>query len=141
MSGVYMDFAPAWQEGKIVIVATLAEGPSAGCKVACVAVRGEILSGIRGARENLRRPGFLGNLRSAMKHYIAGGMAGRDVDAERNFMNDIAIMASLKAATGDESLLNESGLFSVLIAISEDAALPWHQRGLLEPGGITGMVQ
>ena len=136
-----MVFYRYWKDGKIVIIGRLAEGPMAGQQVACVTDRGNFIRGVREAKDALNRPQFLASLRASIKAQIAKGTASLIPGTSNDFMNDLGVMMACKVATGDESLLNDSGLFSLMIAIDPDTKAPWHRRGLLAPGEPTGMVE
>jgi hypothetical protein len=125
----------AWRDGKIVIIATLAEGPNAGGEVMCITKRTDVNSGIRRVRRKdlHRNAHFMESVRTAIRAAVRKGISSLSPSNDQDFMNDLCVLMSVKCVAG-ESALDGSGLFSLLMAVNPDESVPWTRRGLLAPG-------
>ena len=123
----------AWNEGRIVIIATLGDGPDAGKQTLCITPRSELLGGIERARRGKlwRDQHFMDSLRGALSARIGCGIMGLNSSNDADFMGDLAVMMAIKIAGGWEQALDGSGLFSLLIIVSPDESLSWERRGFL----------
>jgi len=132
----------AWNEGRVVILATLAEGPNAGMQVICATGRSELKSSIKRVQRGKmwRDQHFMDSLRGAIRAQILRGVAKLDRTNDQDFMGDLAIMMAVKLGGGGEKALDDTGLFSLLLAVSEDQALPWMRRGFLSAGDLRAVV-
>lgn len=127
------DFRPFWTADKVVILATFGEGPHTGTQVACATPRVSLRGHVRRAknRQSWRDPHFMHSLSSAILSQVHRGVAQLMSATDKDFMGDLAILMGVKFAGGGEEVLAGAGLFSILLAVSEDATLPWDQRGFL----------
>lgn len=140
-SPAFILFQSAWHAGKIVIVGTLAEGPDAGGQVVCLVKRETMLRDIDKVRARLSRfPGFLDSVRAAIKAEAAKGVSRLTPKTDKHLMADLAIMMCAKLMIGDESPLEQSGLFSLMIAVSPEDHFPWDRRGFLS-APTAGVIQ
>jgi hypothetical protein len=131
MSETDPQFYSAWRSGKLVIIGTIGEGPDAGGAVICVTPRADFLSHCDRARISLAKyPGFLHRVRGAIRREILRGVSRLTPQNDKNLMDDLAIMMAVKLAMG-ESAINESGLFSLMLAIDNDGSRPWDERGFM----------
>lgn len=122
----------AWTAGKIVIVATLADGPSAGGSVMCCTPRENMRVGIKKAHGAMHKSGFRHSLVTAIRQQVQRGVGDLAPANDQDFMDDLVILACVKLARGgDDGVLDGTGLFSLLLAVSPDTSAPWFQRGLL----------
>jgi hypothetical protein len=128
--------AEIWASGRVAVIATLAEGPNAGYQVVCALKRQDLRAGVRKANWSRKWEDghFMDSLRGAVRGQIMRGIAQLTPETDQNFMGDLAILISLKIASSDEGVLDRTGLFSLFLAVSEDATQPWTKRGFLSSG-------
>lgn len=133
----------AWAEGKLIILATLAEGPNAGHQVVCVASRSGLKRGIKRSVAKLSwlDRGFMHSLSSAIQAEVRRGITHLNSTNDQNFMDDLTIMMAVRLASRSESVLDGSGLFSLFLAVNPDESAPWTNRGLLSAADIHAPIQ
>ena len=126
----FRQFRQAWQDGKLVILGTLAEGPNAGGNVVCVTPRDGFVRGIKRCRAYRSDRGFIDSVRSAIRSEVLRGLDRLNPTNAKNLMDDLTIMMALKLNAG-ESVLDGSGLFSLALLVDQDGTRPWNQRGFV----------
>lgn len=120
----------SWRDGKIIIMATMAEGPDAGKQVVCITPRSKFRDSLPRISRNLRDRDFCDSVRAAIRDQVSRGMSKLQSSNDRDFMDDIAILMAMKLVAG-ENIVNGSGLFTVMILVNQDESLPWHKRGFV----------
>lgn len=120
----------AWRDGKIIIMATMAEGPDAGRQVVCITPRKAFRDSIPRTMANARDASFRESVQSAIRAQVMKGMTSLNVSNDHDVMNDIAILMAMKLGHG-ENIVNGSGLFTVVVLVNEDESLPWFKRGFV----------
>lgn len=133
--GHMASLAAFWDAGKIVICATLQEGPQASGQILCATDRLNFRASIRHLQRRAT-DALLADIASEIHAQVLKGVAGLTLETDKQFMDNIAALMAFKLAAGDEAVLDGSGLFSLVLAVSPDAAAPWHKRGFLYPRDV-----
>lgn len=123
-------FDAAWHSGKLIIIATTQEGDAAGRQIACITPRDSFLASLGRVRKSAKRREFMRSLRNAIRSQLSQTRS-LTPQTDKDFMDDLAILMAAKLSYG-ENILEGSGLFSLMLAVSPDENLPWDERGFLK---------
>jgi hypothetical protein len=122
--------ADAWRDGKLVILAAIAEGKDAGGSAMCITSRQDFKSIRRDATPHRLD---CHKLSTAIRSALILGVSGQ---AEQDLIDDLAILMALRVnGYVSEEYLAECGLFAIGLSVNPDTSLPWHKRGFLDAKG------
>jgi hypothetical protein len=128
------------REGGVVVKAVIGSGPNAGQTVLAVHRRdwfqGEVLR-IRDADRAERRRAAK-RLRRVLSAAVGKPPGSFSPANDRDLIDGIATAMAFSMVEGQASL-EGTGLAIVGIEIDPDESLPWHRRGMLEPGFLDAL--
>jgi hypothetical protein len=118
---------------KIVAVGLINKGPSAGRHIISTARRPEMLQYVEMMCEPSRNVTFIESVCREIRKALTAGLDGLSSEARADMIGNVLLLMAAKLATGDEHLLDGSGLGSLTIVVDRTGDADWDRRGFLRP--------
>jgi|HubBroStandDraft_1064217.scaffolds.fasta_scaffold41085_4 hypothetical protein len=118
---------------RIAIVAVIGRSHDTGQPLMVAPLRHEMVEYIQMARDAARSPNFVRSVCGDIRGAVMIGLGSLSPAQRTDLLSNIALLMAAKLATGDDHVIEGSGLASVTVVVDHNRDLPWDRRGFLTP--------
>jgi hypothetical protein len=118
---------------KVAALGMIDKGLDVGRYIIATSRRPEMLQYVEMMRDPARNQGFIESICREIRTALANGLDRLSTEARADLIGNVLLLMAAKLATGDEHLLDGSGLGSLSLVVDRTGLGDWDRRGFLRP--------